>query len=84
MIKVESYPSSEFGHLAGNIAYISNMPNRKDSFLVKVNLQNGLKTNYGKTIFFRNNLAAQAEIITDDRKLFDRFMGQLKQVWQRS
>jgi hypothetical protein len=39
----------------------------------------GLKANYNKEIFFRNNLSAQAEIITDDRKLFDRFLGQLKQ-----
>jgi len=84
LIKVESYPSTEFGHLIGSIDYVSNMPSRKDSFLVKVNLPKGLRTNYNKTIFFRNHLAAQAEIITDDRKLFDRFMGQLRQVWQRS
>jgi HlyD family secretion protein len=48
-----------------------------------VNLPKGLKTNYDKTIFFRNNLSAQAEIITDNRKLFDRLAGQLKQIWER-
>jgi hypothetical protein len=30
----------------------------------------GLQTSYQKEIFFRNNLSARGEIITDDRKLF--------------
>lgn len=83
ILKADGYPNEEYGHLTGVISYISNMPNRRDSFLVKVNLPQGLKTNYNKEIFFRNNLSAQAEIITDDRKLFDRLLGQLKQVWER-
>jgi multidrug resistance efflux pump len=83
MIKVESYPSTEFGYLTGSVSYISNMPNRRDSFLVKVNLPKGLQTNYDKTIFFRNNLSAQAEVVTDSRRLFDRLAGQLKQIWER-
>jgi HlyD family secretion protein len=83
MMKVESYPSNEFGYLSGVVNYISNIPNRRDSFLIKVDLPKGLQTNYDKTIFFRNNLSAQAEIITDDRKLFERLVGQLKQIWDR-
>jgi HlyD family secretion protein len=83
MLKVESYPSNEFGYVAGVVNYISNVPNRRDSFLITVDLPKALKTNYNKTIFFRNNLSARAEIITDDRKLFDRLTGQLKQIWER-
>ena len=83
MIKVESYPSTEFGYLSGVVSYISNIPNRRDSFLIKVDLPKGLETNYGKTIFFRNGLNASAEIITDTRRLFDRLTGQLKQVLKR-
>lgn len=83
MLKVESYPSTEFGYLTGMVNYISSMPNRRDSFLVKVDLPNGLQTNYDKTIYFRNSLLAQAEIITDDRRLSERFWGQLKQITKR-
>lgn len=82
-IKVQSYPSSEFGYLSGVISYISNMPSRSNSFLIKVDLPEGLRTNYNKTIFFRNDLSAEAQIITDNRKLFDRMLGQLKQIWER-
>jgi len=83
MIKAESYPSDEFGYLTGTVSYISNIPSRRDSFLIKVDLPKGLQTNYNKTIFFKNNLSAQAEVITDDRKLVDRLAGQLKQIWER-
>jgi HlyD family secretion protein len=83
MIRMDSYPDNEFGHLNGIVSYVSNIPNGKDSFLIKVDLPKELQTNYNKTIFFRNNLSARAEIITDNRKLFDRLAGQLKQVWER-
>ena len=82
-IKVESYPDAEFGYLKGSVNYISGMPNRRDSFLIRVDLPNGLQTNYLKNIFFRNNLSGQAEIITVNRRLMERFFSQLKQVWER-
>lgn len=82
-LKVESYPSEEYGYLKGVIRSISSFPNRRDSFLVKVELPGGLKTVYNKEIFFRNNLSAGAEIIADDRKLFDRFFDPLKKLWKR-
>ena len=84
MLKAESFPSEEYGFITGKVESISNMPNRRDSFLIKVSLPEGLKTNYQKEIFFRNHLSAHAEIITDERKLFDRLWGQLKQVWERN
>lgn len=83
ILKTEGYPNEEYGHLKAVVNYISNMPTRRDSFLVKVNLIQGLKTNYNKEIFFRNNLSAQGEIITDNRRLFDRLLGQLKHIWER-
>jgi len=81
-IKVESYPDAEFGYLNGTVNYISGMPSRRDSFLIKVELPNGLQTNYHKNIFFRNNLSAQAEIVTVNRRLIERFFTQLKQIWE--
>jgi multidrug resistance efflux pump len=83
LIRLESYPSTEFGYIDGTISYISNRPNERDSFLVKVELPAGLKTNYDKEIFFRNNLSASAEIIADDRRLIDRLFGQLRDIIKR-
>jgi HlyD family secretion protein len=83
ILKAEGYPDEEYGHLKGIVNYISNMPGRRDSFLLKVSLPEGLKTNYNKEIFFRNSLSANAQIITDDRILFDRLLGQLRRISQR-
>lgn len=77
MINVESYPRQEYGYLTGVIDYISNIPSRSDSFLIRVVLPKGLQTNYDQRLFFRNDLLAQAEIVTEDRRLFERLMGQL-------
>lgn len=83
IIRVESYPANEFGYLTGVVKYISDFPGKLDSFAIKVDLPNGLNTNEGKQILFRNNLLASAEIITDNRKLSDRFLSQLKQAIKR-
>jgi len=83
LVRLESYPSSEFGYITGEIKYISNISTAKDSFLIKVDFPKGLQTNYNKKIIFRNNLSAQAEVMTDNRKLFDRFLGQLKDIAKR-
>ena len=80
---MESYPIEEFGYITGIVEYISNKPSEKDSFLIKVDLPSGLTTNYKKVIYFRNNLTAQAEVITDNRKLLDRFMWQLMNIIKR-
>ena len=83
LIRMESFPSSEFGYLKGVISYISNIPTIRDSFLVKVDLPGGLKTSYDKTIYFRNNLMGGAEVITDDRRLLQRFLGGVDGVVNR-
>jgi multidrug resistance efflux pump len=83
ILNVEGYPNKEYGNLKGKIQYISHLPHKSDSFLIKLALPQGLKTNYGKEIIFRNNLSAHAEIITDNRRLIDRFLGQLKQLLEK-
>lgn len=83
ILKVDSYPSTEFGYLTGLVTYLSSIPSRQDSFLVKVSLTHGLQTNYNKYIFFRNDLKAKAEVITEEQRLFKRLIGQLKQLGAR-
>jgi multidrug resistance efflux pump len=83
LIRVESFPSTEFGYIHGTVSHISNIPTGRDSFLIKVDLPKGLQTNYNKTIVFRNDLLAQAEVLTDNRKLIDRFIGQLNVLIKR-
>lgn len=83
ILRLHGYPSPEFGYIEGNVSYISNLPNERDSFIIKIDLPGGLTTNYKKSVFFRNNLSASAEIIADDRRLIDRLFGQLEQIVRR-
>lgn len=83
IMRMYGFPEAEFGIVEGRVSYISNIPNERDSFLVKVDLPNGLITNYNKTIFFRNGLGASAEVIADDRRLIDRFFGQMREIIRR-
>jgi len=83
ILRFDSYPDAEFGHVNGTVSSISSLPNQRDSFLVKVELPDGLRTTYGKTIFFRNNLSGSAKIITDERRLIHRFFGQFRQLTNR-
>lgn len=80
IIRIAGYPSQEFGHLEGRVAFVSNIPGERDSFLIRVELPRGLTTNYNKALLFRNNLSATAEVITDDRKLIHRIIGRLNDV----
>ncbi|HEV7779972.1 MAG TPA: HlyD family efflux transporter periplasmic adaptor subunit [Chitinophagaceae bacterium] len=77
LIRLQSYPSTEYGYISGRISYISSMPSQRDSFLIKVELPDGLKTNFDKDILFRNNLLASAEVITENKRLIQRLFGRL-------
>ncbi len=83
IIKLESYPSSEYGYLNGKVEYISPFPVRDSSFVIRVALPEGMKTNYNKVLPYKNNLRAVAEIITKDRRLLERFTSQISDAIRR-
>ena len=80
LLKFSSYPFQEFGAVYGKIEFISRVATDAGYF-AKIALQNGLTTNYGKQIFYRDGLQGNAEIITKDLRLLQRFYYDLmKQV----
>ena len=83
IIRLNSFPSTEFGYLTGIISYIPALVKNDSSILIKVDFTNGLKTNYGRDILFKNNLNASAEIITDNRRLPERLLGQFREIFHR-
>jgi HlyD family secretion protein len=83
IIRVNSFPSNEFGYLSGKVSYIPSMIENDSSLLIKVDFTNGLQTNYGKQLLFKSNMNASAEIITDNRRLPERLLGQLREILRR-
>lgn len=71
-IKLPSFPHQEYGKLKGEVTHIPQVP-QKDFYKVEVNLSSDtLFTTTGKVIPFEQQLAGTAEIITDEKRLFQR------------
>lgn len=79
LLKFPSYPAQEFGSVKARIEFIKNIPS-DSGYLAKVALPSGLITNYKKKLHFTEGMIAQAEIITEKRRLSDRFIGGLKNL----
>lgn len=82
LLKLPSYPFQEYGAVEARLDFISSIAT-DSGYAAKVILNNGLKTNYNKSVQYRDGLIAQGEIITDDLKLSDRLINSVKQIFKK-
>ena len=82
MFKLPAYIYAEFGAVEGRLDFVSNIPT-DSGYLAKVNLLQGLQTNFKEKIQYQEGLVAQGEIITADSKLSDRLFYQLRALLQK-
>lgn len=82
-IKLDNFPSTEFGVLHGVVSRVSVIPNQEGLYLIDVELPKKLVTSYDKEIDFKQEMLGTAEIITEDLRLLERFFYQFKQVLDR-
>ena len=82
MLKFPSYPYEEYGVVEGSIESIAEM-SKDTAFVVHVNFPNGLTTNSGKKLGFRNGMTANAEIVTEDLRLIERIFYNLRKMLKR-
>ncbi len=78
-IKFINYPYMEYGMVRGVIKSISLLA-ADNNYSVEVELPEGLKTNYGKTLDFNQEMQGSAEIITEDTRLIERFINPIKSL----
>jgi len=81
MIKLDNFPSHEYGQLKGKVSSVSLIP-EEENYLVKVNLANGLKTTYNKILKYSPEMSGTAEIITEDLRITDRIFNKLRKVFE--
>jgi multidrug resistance efflux pump len=72
-IKVEGYPFLQFGVVKGQVGAMP-LISTEGYYLVDVTLLNGLTTTNGKQIPFNGEINGMADILTDNRSLFERIM----------
>lgn len=82
-IRLENYPSNEFGMLIGVIENISLVPNNEGYYLIDVSLEESLRTTFDQTIVFKQEMTGVAEIVTQDLRLIERFFYQIKDIFKR-
>lgn len=76
VIKFDSYPFQEFGYVEG-IVQSKALLAQDNTYSVSIGLPEGLKTNAGKELIFRQQMTAKAEIITDNKRFAQRVLEQL-------
>ena len=80
LIKLDNYRYQEFGIVEGRVQNISLTPGEKGNYYVDVLLLNGLKTSYNKNLPFDKELKGNAEIVTQDLRLIERFFYQIRKL----
>ena len=72
LLKFQAYPFEQYGSVVAKIDFINSVPT-DSGYLAKVSLPGGLTTNYNKPLQYSNGLFAQADIVTDNMRLLERF-----------
>lgn len=78
-IKFSNFPHIEYGMVRGTIRSISLVAQDR-LYSAVVQLNEGLRTNYGITLDFNQDMHGIAEIITDDKRLLERVVYPVKAV----
>jgi multidrug resistance efflux pump len=72
-IKLSGYPYLEYGIVRGIVKSKSQVPSG-DSYIIDIELPEGLKTMYGKNLDFTQNMQGTAEIVTDKTRLLQKIV----------
>ena len=83
-VKFDNFPHMEYGMLRVPIKNISLVPitvnEMGKAYILEVVFSEQLITNYGKELTFSQEMTGIAEIITEDLRLFDKFVNPIKAV----
>lgn len=80
LLKLDNYPYQEFGMVEGRVKNIANAPDKDGNYYVNIILPNGLQTSFHKTLPFDKELKGNAEVVTQDLRLIERFFYQLRRL----
>jgi multidrug resistance efflux pump len=80
-IKLSNFPATEFGMLKGYVHSVSLVP-EQGNYYVKVELTNGLTTNYNIQLPFMQEMTGNAEIITEDMRLIERIIDPIRLMFK--
>ncbi|MGK0365981.1 MAG: multidrug resistance efflux pump [Saprospiraceae bacterium] len=80
-IWLESFPAEQFGAVIGEVKNIALVP-QQNSYLVEVALPNKLQTTYDKELPFSQQMAGNANIVTEERRYLERILDKVTSAWK--
>ena len=86
-IRLDNFPENEYGILRGTVQNISLVPAQNGElvyYTVEISLSNQLITTYKKELPCIPNMQGQADIITEDISLLERFILPIKKILKES
>lgn len=78
-IKLTGYPYLEYGMVRGVVKSISLVPSENE-YIIDIELPDGLKTLYGTSLEFTQNMPGIAEIITEDVRLIQKILNPFRHL----
>jgi len=72
LLKFQAYPYEQYGAVIGKVNFINSIPT-DSGFLARITLPYGLTTNYNRTLQYQYGLFADANIVTENIRLLERF-----------
>ncbi|MES2416614.1 MAG: HlyD family efflux transporter periplasmic adaptor subunit [Bacteroidota bacterium] len=73
LVKLRSYPFEQYGIIRGTLSYVSDVAYRDSVFIAKVSFNHFENKDPNRKIILKNGMQADAEIITEESALLQRF-----------
>ncbi|MBE5322225.1 HlyD family efflux transporter periplasmic adaptor subunit [Pedobacter sp. MR2016-19] len=80
LVKLRSYPFEQFGMIKGKLSYISEVAYRDSVFIAKISFDQIENKDPNRKIILKNGMQAEAEIITEESSLLQRFLRSITKV----
>lgn len=84
-IRFSNFPDNEYGIIRGKVKNISMVPVKDaqglDFYTVEIEFPEGMTTTYKRVLPYLPEMQAQADIVTDDISLLERFFMPLRKIW---
>ncbi len=74
LIKLRSYPFEEYGMVRGKVSYITDAAYKDSVFIAKIDFTEFEQKNINKKVVLKPGMVADAEIITQESSLLQRFL----------
>lgn len=74
IIRLSGFSEEEYGILEGRISFISPVPNEEGQYVLELELPDGLRTSYGKTLPLIEAMQGTADIVIRERSLLERLV----------